>query len=165
MDKDTRTTIKLNARMQAIVGRMIEVEPVLTGGSPTKAVELALMEWYQKGGREMETMLRFKGVELLVLHTGTAAQAFGLFEGFPFDDNGGDPDGPSWYCETGDVSADEIAAVEAANLGYVTEGVMATGYDGSDAHKEQMQARFGFRWCGYSSRAVAYGIEEGIIED
>jgi len=54
MDKDTRTTIKLNARMQAIVDRMIEAEPVLTGSSPTKAVELALTEWYQKGGREME---------------------------------------------------------------------------------------------------------------
>jgi hypothetical protein len=55
MDKDTRTTIKLNATMQAIVDRMIEVEPVLTGSSPTKAVEMALTEWYQtKGGREME---------------------------------------------------------------------------------------------------------------
>jgi hypothetical protein len=43
----TRTNIKLNQRMQRIVDEIVRQEPVLTGGSPTAAVEVALIEWRQ----------------------------------------------------------------------------------------------------------------------
>lgn len=55
---DSRTTVKLNSRMQRIVDLITEREPLLTGGSPTTAVEHALVEWYKANTGDASDAIR-----------------------------------------------------------------------------------------------------------
>ena len=73
-----------------------------------------------------------------------------------FDDNGGDPDGPAWIIEAGELGAALKPVVE-QGVGHNARGVRVKGYNGSDQHRAWMDAHFQY-WCGFSSRDVAYGI-------
>ena len=44
-------------------------------------------------------------------------------EGFPFDDNGGDPDGPSWIVEPGDLGR-ALGPIIERGLGHQVHGVL-----------------------------------------
>ncbi len=95
-------------------------------------------------------------VELIVLFGNDVERVWPLLEGHPFDDNGGEPDGPSWMAPAADFSPEEIDAIVAGRLGYVAVGYEVDGYDGSNEARAMMKALSEFRWCGYSSRDVAY---------
>ncbi len=73
-----------------------------------------------------------------------------------FDDNGGDPDGPAWIIEAGELGAALKPVVE-QGVGHNARGVRVEGYNGSDQHRAWMDAHFQY-WCGFSSRKLAYGI-------
>ena len=75
---------------------------------------------------------------------------------FPFDDNGGEPDGPSWYVDANDVSPEIIDQIKINRLGHVATVHVFTTYEGSREQKHLLNSRFPFRWCGYSGRGVAY---------
>lgn len=94
-------------------------------------------------------------VELIVLFGNDVERVWPLLEGHPFDDNGGEPDGPSWMAPAADFSPEEIDAI-IPRFGYITTGYEIDGYDGSDEARAMMKALSEFRWCGYSSRDVAY---------
>jgi hypothetical protein len=76
--------------------------------------------------------------------------------GFPFDDNGGEPDGPSWIVEPGDLGRALNPVIE-RGLGRVVRGVAVDGYRGTDEERARLNEQFS-QWCGFSSRNVAYGI-------
>jgi len=99
-------------------------------------------------------------VELVVLFGGRVEQVWPLLEGHPFDDNGGEPDGPAWLAPAADFEPEEIDGIVAGQLGYVTTGYEVRGYDGSNEDRTRMFKLSGFRWCGYSSRDVAYYIAD-----
>lgn len=98
-------------------------------------------------------------VELLVLFGNEVERVWPLLEGFQFGDNGGEPDGPSWMAPADDFTPEEIDAI-VPRFGYITTGYEVDGYDGSDEDRARMKALSDFRWCGYSSRDIAYYIAD-----
>lgn len=97
-------------------------------------------------------------VELVVLFGIEVAHVWPLLsDGNPFDDNGGTPDGPAWLAPAADFEPEELDSIVAYHLGYLTYGY-EIGYDGSDEDRARMKELSEFRWCGYSSRNVAYYI-------
>lgn len=100
-----------------------------------------------------------KQVELLVLHE-MDDHVISVLQSdqenpFPFDDNGGEPDGPSWYVPTLDLSPEVVSALLANHLGYTTTGY-AVAYSGTTDEQDQLNAQYPHRWCAYSSRNIAY---------
>jgi hypothetical protein len=77
-------------------------------------------------------------------------------EGFPFDDNGGDPDGPSWIVEPGDLGR-ALGPIIERGLGHQVHGVLVDDYRGTDEERTRLDVQFS-QWCGFSSRGIAYGI-------
>lgn len=73
----------------------------------------------------------------------------------PFDDNGGEPDGPSWYVVSEDLSPEVMAALENNRLGYRCSGLVIADYD-PESDEALMNENFPSQWCGYSSRDVVY---------
>jgi hypothetical protein len=106
---------------------------------------------------------RIDATELLVLYpeavqNGRAWDELGDDAGV-FDDNGGNPDGGSWYAPAWAIENESIAFVKHNRCGYVAQGVEIRPYDGGDEDQEYMAEHFQGRWCGYSSRNVAYGLK------
>ena len=100
-------------------------------------------------------------VEVLVLYGATIDDAVEVLGGdaenpYPLDDNGGAPDGPSWYVEADSIASEIVAQIEANRFGYRANARIITGYDGTDEQKRELNDKFPFRWCGYTSRQVAY---------
>ncbi len=77
-------------------------------------------------------------------------------DGFPFDDNGGTPDGSAWIVEPGDLGK-ALSPVIERGLGRIMRGVSVSDYHGTDEQCTRLNEQFS-QWCGYSSRAIAYGI-------
>ncbi len=75
---------------------------------------------------------------------------------FPFDDNGGSPDGPSWYIPLNEVSREVVDQIEINRLGRSESAHVFVDYDGSEEQKRELNEKFFGRWCGYSGRGVAY---------
>jgi len=110
---------------------------------------------------EFETGLQDAGdVEVLVLFgmTPEAVEILGedADNPHPYDDNGGAPDGPSWYASMDEVASEVADEIEINQLGHRVNAHIITGYDGTDEQKRELNDKFPFRWCGYSSRGVAY---------
>lgn len=103
-------------------------------------------------------------VEVLALNAMSVSDAFEVInrveEGLSgvFDDNGGEPDGPSWYIPVDEIGWQAANAITANGLGYIIDADKIKWYDGNDDDREWMKAHYPHRWCGYSSRDVAYGI-------
>jgi len=110
-----------------------------------------------------------RAVELVVLFGNEVERVWPLLEGYQFDDNGGEPDGPAWLALAEDFTPEELDSIVAGQLGYVTTGYEFGGYDGSDEARGMMKRLSQFRWCGYSSRDVAYYVTDlqpdGQFED
>lgn len=106
-------------------------------------------------------MYNEEAVRLLVLDPDSVDQVWPLLDesyGI-FDDNGVEPDGPSWCCEADALDPDELETIVKRNLGYEADGFRISGYSGDETDHREMHKRFPLRWCGYSSRNVAYGIK------
>lgn len=97
-------------------------------------------------------------VELLVVYTQTANEAFEILgdEAGLFGDNGGDPDGPSYYRPTVDVSDEAIDAIVNRRLGHVAVGE-EIAYE-PDEYREypSLDGENVKGWCGYQSDKIAY---------
>ena len=76
-----------------------------------------------------------------------------IFEGTPFADNGGDPDGPEWLQDVRDFSKTELAAAKAAGAKVVN------GYQ-VDYMPTDGNPFYGHRCCGYSGNRVAYSTSK-----
>ena len=74
----------------------------------------------------------------------------------PLDDNGGEPDGPAWIVAADEIAPEIAGQIKASHLGYTTMAHVFTGYDGSREQVAELNEKFFGRWCGYSSRGVAY---------
>lgn len=110
----------------------------------------------------MNTHENAEQIELLVLYPSTIKEVWEIMgtDAHVFDDNGGDPDGPSWYIQLDQVDIEISGRIEINNLGYVAWGYVINEYDGTAQDRYYMHQTFPNRWCGYSSRDVAYGIGE-----
>ncbi len=75
-----------------------------------------------------------------------------------FDDNGVEPDGPSWI-----VPEDDLDSKVVKELTLSGELLVATGdiiaYDGSERDRATLDATYPGGWCGFSSRGEAYGLQ------
>jgi len=100
-------------------------------------------------------------VEVLVLYGATIDDASNILSNdpenpYPFDDNGDSPDGPSWYVEADEIAPEIMGQIKASRFGYTTVAHVFTGYEGTEEQKRELNRRFPFRWCGYSSRGTVY---------
>lgn len=74
------------------------------------------------------------------------------FEGTPYADNGGEPDGSLWLQDFNVFGADELAAAVAAGA------VVVSGYE-VDYMPTDHPPAFDGGWCGYGSARIAYAID------
>lgn len=88
-----------------------------------------------------------KRVKVLVLPSDFSD--WNIFDGTPFADNGGDPDGPGWMQDVRAFSAGEVKAAKAAGARVVS------GYE-ADYVPTDYPPNFGGGWCGYGSAGTAY---------
>jgi hypothetical protein len=101
-----------------------------------------------------------EGIELLVIYPQMAAKAWEILgeDAYQFGDNGGDPDGPSYYRPADGFDAGDVDSIVSAHLGHVEYGWREEGYTGSDADRQRMAEIAPNRWCGYSSDRELYYI-------
>ena len=110
---------------------------------------------------EFETSLKYiEDTEILIVYN-MCREAMEILSSdednpFPFDDNGGQPDGPSWYIPLGEVSAEIVDEIGIHCLGREASAHVIVNYDGSQEQKRELNERFWGRWCGYTSREVVY---------
>lgn len=74
----------------------------------------------------------------------------------PFDDNGMEPDGQAWYIPLNEISEEVVDQLGIHRLGRESSAHVIVGYEGTPEQKRELSERFGFRWCGYTSREVVY---------
>lgn len=100
-------------------------------------------------------------MELLVIYTQTANEAFNLLgdEAGLFGDNGGDPDGPSYYRPTVDISEGAVDAIVNGRLGHVAIGEEVS-YERNEETGEypNLGGNDVKGWCGYQADGVAYVV-------
>jgi hypothetical protein len=160
---DTRSTYKTTAESDALIKRIRQAYP-LHITTVADAINYAL-RFTAQNDQDISEMAEIKEdgkTELLVLYPDHIDEVWDVLAEFEqgglFDDNGGEPDGPSWYIEADEVGdAALLSSIEGAGLGYTARGVRVEGYNGSDQHRAWMDAHFQY-WCGFSSRKLAYGI-------
>mgnify|MGYP000915409149 CR=1 FL=1 len=101
-------------------------------------------------------------VELLVVYTSSAAVAWDVLgdEAGLFGDNGGDPDGPSYYRPTTDLSDDSVNAIVANRLGHIEVGEQVAYERNEDGEYERLDGNGLKGWCGYQTDSVAYLIRQ-----
>ena len=100
-------------------------------------------------------------MELLVIYTQTANEAFEILgdEAGLFGDNGGDPDGPSYYRPVGEISETAVDAIVNRRLGYIAIGEeIAYERDGESGEYPVFDNAKG--WCGYQADGVAYIVKK-----
>lgn len=127
-------------------------------GTFTDIVRIAIDRMYTETRKQEAQEMKERAVDVVVINDIDAA--IGIIrdadEQGVFDDNGGDPDGPAWIIEAGELGAALKPVVE-QGVGHNARGVRVEGYNGSDQHRAWMDAHFQY-WCGFSSRKLAYGI-------
>ncbi len=88
-------------------------------------------------------------MKVKLLHLPSDFSEWRIFDGTPFADNGGDPDGPDWLQDVRRFSEREIEAALAAGA------KVENGYEASYA-PGQPNTAYRQPWCGYGSLATAY---------
>lgn len=78
-----------------------------------------------------------------------------------FDDNGFDPDGPSWYIPSDEVDTGALLELLNRNLGYLASGVAVREFVDDYDMRQYMRGLNPFKWCGYGIRDTAYYIPKG----
>lgn len=81
-----------------------------------------------------------------------------LYEGFLWDDNGAECDGSTYVVPADHFESLEMVIALHTGAAELVFGDIIIGYDGSDAARAWMDARYPRGWAGYSSRNEAYGI-------
>lgn len=151
----THWSIRKTQRRQEQVARLGRATGL--GGDFSAVIDYALSSAISNQLQEVQEMIE-RAVDVVVINDIDAA--IGIIrdadEQGVFDDNGGDPDGPAWIIEAGELGAALKPVVE-QGVGHNARGVRVEGYNGSDQHRAWMDAHFQY-WCGFSSRGIAYGI-------
>jgi len=90
---------------------------------------------------------------------------------YPFDDNGGEPDGRGWICAVDSLSEELVMSllqVRCAHSqdGYVynscvhiQDGYEHEGYTGTEAQRRYLDKLYGDNWTGFSGAGIAYGVK------
>ena len=127
-------------------------------GTFTDVVRIAIDRMYRTETRKQEAEMDEKMAYVVIVDDINEAMALirEADEGFPFDDNGGDPDGPSWIVEPGYLGR-ALGPIIERGLGHQVHGVLVDDYRGTDEERTRLDVQFS-QWCGFSSRSVAYGI-------
>jgi len=109
---------------------------------------------------DMEFVKHIEDTEILIVYNMTPEVEKILMSDednpFPFDDNGGSPDGPSWYIPLNEVSREVVDQIEINRLGRSESAHVFVDYDGSEEQKRELNEKFFGRWCGYSGKGIVY---------
>lgn len=150
----THWSIRRTPRRQDQVARLGRATGL--GEDFSAVVDYALSRAISQLSQEAEMSARMTDVVIVDDINEAMALIREADEGFPFDDNGGDPDGPSWIVEPGDLGR-ALGPIIERGLGHQVHGVLVDDYRGTDEERTRLNEQFS-QWCGFSSRGVAYGI-------